>query len=104
MLKVFPAVVAVKTSLSKAPRRTVATMVNPTREKMAPRASFLRKLMRTPQRIQTGNPMTGANCQCTSAGGRTVAGEGDSLSASVKMSRATDTLKYVKNVFSYPCV
>lgn len=60
MLNVFPAVVAVKTSLNNAPRRTVATMVNPTREKMAPRASFLRKLMRTPQRIHTGNPMTGA--------------------------------------------
>lgn len=31
-------------------------------------------------------------------------GGGYSLSASVKMSRATDTLKYVKNLFSYPCV
>lgn len=60
MLNVFPAVVAVNTSLNNAPRRTVATIVNPTREKMAPRASFLRKLMRTPQRIHTGNPMTGA--------------------------------------------
>lgn len=60
MLNVFPAVVAVKTSLNKAPRSTVATIVNPTREKMAPRASFLRMLIRTPQRIHTGNPMTGA--------------------------------------------
>lgn len=35
-------------------------MVNPTREKIAPRASFLRKLMRTPRRSQTGKPRTGA--------------------------------------------
>lgn len=58
MLIVFPSADSWKTLVRIAPRRIVATMVRPTSEKMAPRASFLRVEMRTPQRSQIGKAMT----------------------------------------------
>lgn len=58
ILIVLPVADSSKTLLRRAPRRIVATIVSPTREKIPVKASFLCEEIRTPQRIQTGNAMT----------------------------------------------
>lgn len=65
MLIVFPVSDSSKTLLKSAPRKIVATIVRPTREKMAASASFLCSDMRTSQRIQMGNAMTVHGSQCS---------------------------------------
>lgn len=63
MLIVLPVADCSNTLLRSAPRKIVATIVSPTREKIPASASFLCREIRTPQRIQMGNAMTVGSSQ-----------------------------------------